>query len=165
MAKKTRDPLSELFDPAARRLLDRAYAAPGQWAGTRVADPNMRQIRYANSHGIYPLAKDDVPGGLAKTRWARAFVRACYHQHKWWSAGGGPGWRSVKRTTYRDAGALVVEVGRAVPARGVIPAGRAVRVKLMAGGSAKARAVSKTPDARIWADGGPAWADPGRRDW
>lgn len=165
MAKKTRDPLSERFDDAARHLLDRAYSAPGQWAGTRLADPSMAHIRYANSLGIYPLARDDVPGGLARTRWARAFVRALYYQHKWWSAGGGPGWRASKRTTFRNAGALVVEVGRAVPARGVIPAGRAVRVKLMAGGNAKARAVAKTPASRIWADQGPAWADPGRRDW
>jgi len=29
----TRDPVSALFDAGARRLLSRAYARPGQWAG------------------------------------------------------------------------------------------------------------------------------------
>ena len=125
----------------------------------------MRHIRYANSLGMYPLAKDDVRGGRAKTRWARAFVRACYDQHKWWSGGPGEGWRLRKRTVAREAQGLRFEVGRAVPARGVIPAGRAVRVMLAEGGAAKARAVAKIPAEQIWANGGPAWADPERRDW
>src|SRR5215475_7592528 len=38
-----RDPVSELFDTGARRLLARAYDAPrGQWVGTVVADPTLR---------------------------------------------------------------------------------------------------------------------------
>lgn len=160
-----RDPLSTLFDEAARRLLSRAYATPGQWAGTRLADPSDAHIRFANSHNIFPLARDDVPGGQARTRWARAYVRALYFQHKWYSAGGTGGWRSSRRTAPRNAGGLVVEVGRALPATGVIPRGRAVRVKLMRGGQAKEAAVAKIPEERIWADGGPAWADPRRRDW
>ena len=160
-----RDPLSELFDDAARRLLSRAYANPGNWVGTRLADPDMRHIRYANARGIYPLSKDTVPGGQAKTRWARAFVRCLYYQHKWWSAGGTSGWRGSKRTAPRESGGLRVEVGNIVVARGVIPRGRAVRVKLERGGQAKAAAVARLPAERVWADQGPAWADPGDRDW
>jgi hypothetical protein len=161
----TRDPLSELLDEGARALLARAYARPGQWAGTVLADPAMAHIRYANSRGIYPLAKDDLPGGEAKTRWGRAFVRALYYQHKWYSGLGQQGWRTSRRTTPRAAGGLVVEVGRVRPAVGVIPRGRAVRVKLERGGQAKAAAVAAKPDSQMWADQGPRWADPERRDW
>ena len=160
-----RDPLSELLDAAARRLLDRAYASPGQWAGTRLADPSIQHIRYANALGIYPLSRDPAVGGEAKTRWARAFTRALYYQHKWYSAGGGPGFRSSRRTAARATGALIVEVGRAMPALGVIPAGRAVRVKLASGGQAKEKAVARKPENQLWVDKGPRWADPGRRDW
>ena len=159
-----RDPVSELFDEAARSLLARAYANPGKWAGTRLADPSVRHIRFAGAYGIYPLARDTATGGEAKTRWARGFVRALYYQHKFYSpTASGRGWS--RRTVARGSGGLVVEVGNVVVARGVIPRGRAVRVKLAAGGAAKARAVARIPEHRTWADQGPRWADPGDRDW
>lgn len=160
-----RDPASELFDAGARRLLSRAYANPGHWAGTRLADPGPRQESYLRAEGIDWRARDDVPGGRARTRWGRAFTRALYYQHKWWSGSGGRGWRTQKRTVARASGGLVVEVGAVKPAVGVIPRGRAVRVKLMPGGASKERAVSKMDETRRWADHGPAWADPARRDW
>lgn len=164
MAIYRRDPLSELFDDAARQLLSRAYANPGRWTGTRLADPGMRHIRYANAHGLYPLARDPQPGGEAKTRWARGFVRALYYQHKHYSpTASGRGWS--RRTAPRASGGLVVEVGRVVPAVGVIPRGRAVRVKLVPGGRAKERAVARMDGERMWAEQGPRWADPGGRDW
>ena len=152
------------MDSEARQLLARAYANPGKWAATRLADPDLSHIRYANSLGMFPLARDTIRGGEAKTRWGRAFVRALYYQHKWESpTASGRGWS--RRTTARTSGGLVVEVGGVVVARGVIPRGRAVRVKLAGGGGAKSAAVARIPAARQWADKGPRWADPGERDW
>jgi hypothetical protein len=148
----TRDPVSELFDAGARRLLDRAYAHPGEWAATRLANPAGRHETWAGARGIDLLGPDPVPGHAARSRWARAFVRALHYQHLWWSAGGGPGWRRKKRTTARESGALVVEVGRALPGgrmRGsALPPGRAVRVKVERGGQAAVAAVHKMPDSR-----------------
>lgn len=159
-----RDPVSEGFDDTARRLLSRAYAAPGQWARMRLFDPSPSAQSFLAGRGITWDERDQVGSGLAKTRWARGFVRSLYYQHKWWSAAGG-GFRAERRATYRRTGALVVEVGRAIPGRGMIPGGRAVRVKLVSGGTAKANAVASTPDRETWANHGPAWADPGQRDW
>jgi hypothetical protein len=169
-----RDPLSELFDAGARRLLDRAYAAPGRWVSTRIADPGPAALARAAAAGIDPLERDDPPvaGGRgidARTRWCRAFVRALYYQHRWYSGGAGRGWRARPRTVPRHAGALRVEVGRAVPALGAIPRGRAVRVRLDAGGQAAEDAVAALPASRrrVTPDGrpGPRWSDPGLRDW
>ena len=159
-----RDPVSELFDQAARSLLARAYARPGKWAASRVADPSPRHRAYLADRGIDPFERDRVGSGMAKTRWARGMVRALYYQHKWWSAAGG-GFRADKRQTYRQTGALVVEVGNVVVARGVIPRGRAIRVMLAPGGQAKVKAAAGVPERETWADQGPAWADPGKRDW
>lgn len=163
-----RDPVSELFDDGARRLLARAYANPGHWAGTRLANPGARHEVFAAAHGINLRARDTVPGGEAHTRWARGFVRALYYQHKWWSATGG-GWRGAKRTVPRQTGGLVVEVGRALPgsrqAGTMLVPGRAVRVKLVRGGQAKDKAVAGMDDKRKWAEQGPRWADPAGRDW
>lgn len=160
-----RDPVSQLFDDGARALLARAYARPGQWAGTRLADPSPRHRSWLSAAGIDWADRDRVPGGEAKTRWARGFVRALYYNHKWYSSLGGGAWRRDRRTVAREAGALVVEVGNVVVARGVIPRGRAVRVKLERGGQAKAGAVARMSEGRTWADQGPRWADPERRDW
>lgn len=164
----TRDPVSELFDPGARALLARAYAAKGRWAGTRLADPGPRHLAWAARVGINVGGPDPAAGGEARSRWARGFVRSLYYQHKWWSDGDG-GFRRTRRIEPRHAGALEVEVGRRVPVLGVIPAGRAVRVRIRPGGQAALRAVKRLPDsARIYSDSGaPAgrWADPNRRDW
>jgi hypothetical protein len=173
-----RDPLSELFDPAARRLLERAYASPGQWAGTRLADPSPRHLAWCAGRGINPFGPDDASvigtkggtkgGTNARTRWARGFVRALYYQHKWWS-GSGTAWRTAKRSVARETGALEVQVGRAVQAYGVFPAGRSVRIRLLRGGQAADRAVRRLADGdRIYADdGSPAgrWSDPELRGW
>jgi hypothetical protein len=169
-----RDPVSELFDDGARRLLARAYANPGHWAGTRLAEPSPSQVQWARAHGITDLlGRDRVTGGEARTRWARAFTRSLYYQHKWWSSSGG-GWRGSRRTVPRQTGGLVVEVGYQLGTTGrvlasgervILRPGRAVRVKLVRGGSAKDRAVAGMDDQRKWADQGPRWADPSGRDW
>ena len=163
-----RDPLSVLFDDGARQLLARAYAAPGQWAGTRLADPSPRHLAYAARLDINPLARDGLPGGAARTRWVRAFVRALYYQHKWY--GGPGGLRASRRTTANPSKAIEVDVGRRVLALGVIPAGHAIRVRVLPGGQKALAAVQREGDGeRIFDDegdpSGGRWADPARRDW
>src|SRR5215469_6661767 len=97
-----RDPVSELFDDGARAFLGRAYAGPGAWHPTRLQDPEPRHVRAFASAGIDVAGPDDAsvpgrPGLHARSRWARGFVRAVYHQHKWHS-GRGPGdWRAGRR--------------------------------------------------------------------
>jgi len=167
-----RDPVSERFDAAARRLLARAYARPNQWVGTRLADPGVRARQFAAARGIDLGAADKggsaiggSRGGLnARTRWARAFVRSLYFCHKYSGRAGRP---------------IQVEVGRHIPASpqfdprnpsaGGFPAGRAVRVKYGQGGKSRERAVRRLADRdRIYADDGSQgrrWADPVRRDW
>jgi hypothetical protein len=158
-----RDPVSVLWDGAAGQLLGRARRARGQWAGTRIADPSPRQrAALLASYGINPDGPDNASaqggrrGGLnARTRWARGFVRAVYYVND--TRHGGPGL------------ALEVEVGVHKPPLGVIPAGRAVRLRVRRGGSVAARAVARKPDSkRIFnGEGVPAgrFSDPALRDW
>lgn len=159
-----RDPVSELLDTGARRLLERAYASPGRWVTTRLADPTPGHRSYFGSVGINVDEADKAGRALnAHTRWARGFVRALYYQHAWFSELGGRGWRRQRRTTERKAGALKVEVGRHMPELGVIPAGRIVRVILYPGGAPARRAAERAPAQYV--GGGQAAADPTRRDW
>lgn len=171
-----RDPVSVLFDFTARRLLERAYARPGEWTGTRLADPPGSTIAHFAAAGIDVTGPDNAPtkGGTrklnARTRWGRAFVRALYYQHKWYSNTGSRGFRDARRMVERQAGALQVDFGRRLPATGVIPAGRAVRIRLMPGGKQAAAAARALPgDQRIFTDsGGTAGASaevPQDRDW
>jgi hypothetical protein len=161
------------FQTAASQLLARAYAAGrNTWVQTRLTDPTPRQVqRWKMSDGIDVTGPDkpSAAGGKgldAKSRWARAFVRALYRQHKNWAG-------------RKPSGSLRVEVGRHVPASpqfdpghpaaGGFPPGRAVRIQVASGGQAALRAVRRQPDSsRIYADNGkPAlrWADAAKRDW
>ncbi len=179
-----RDPVSEPFDAAARRLLAKAYASRGQWASAWLPDPTIRQRTRWAELGITDLTGPDRPstrsssGGLdAKTRWARAFVRSLNYQHKWNSPMSGKAW--ARRSAPRSAGGLRVEVGRHVPASaqfdpadpsaGGLPGRRRVRVQLAAGGAAKTRAVDRLASRdRIYTDAGTPggrWSDPSLRDW
>lgn len=153
------------MDRAARALLARAYHAGGGWAATRLADPSPVQLAYWLMQGINVLGRDPAPaGGMnARTRWCRAFVRAVWYQHKWYS--GDPdtgGWRTVRRTAMRWPG-VQVEVGRHRQVLGVIPAGYVVRVRLADKKAAAAR--GRSEDTWAWADGGARLADPAARDW
>jgi hypothetical protein len=151
-----RDPLSELLDEGARDFLTRVYAARGQWVTTRLADPNPAVDRFARDLlGIDPEGPDDARVRTGKpnpmrSRWARAFARAVYHQHKWY--GGVRGLRSVRRMEpYRRA--LEIEAGRRMPARGIVPAGRIMRARLRPGGKKAISAVVRKPDSqRIYDD-------------
>src|SRR5215469_1747402 len=100
------DPVSVAFYPAARRLLERAYAQRRTWVDVWLPDPTIRQRTRWAGEGIADLTgPDPVPrgGGVnAQTRWARAFIRALYYQHKWNSprrAGGAWERRSAPRAT------------------------------------------------------------------
>jgi hypothetical protein len=172
---RDRDPASGLLDGAARRLLARAYDQPGRWVSTRLADPGPQTRQLLAGWGIRWDAPDNASarnrrGGLnARDRWARAMVRALYYQHKWFSGAPGGGWREQQRAEARHSGALRVDVGPRMPALGVIPAGRQVRVMLAAGGQRSERAVRRLADSdRIYDDAGNTagrWSDPALRDW
>jgi hypothetical protein len=164
--------VSELLDNGARQLLERVYSAPaGEWVMTRLADPPPETVAWAGTLGIALPRKDNAPTASGTrmqcyTRWGRAFTRALYYNHKWF--GGAAEVRRARRMTPYTR-ALEVEFGARRPALGVIPAGRAVRVRVRLGGAAAIRAVQRKPDlARTFADdGAPAgrWSDPAARDW
>lgn len=163
-----RDPISIQFDPAAARLLRRAYEAGGGWAGTYVRNPSLEWQAWAARRGISLLGPDDQPGGMSKTRWARAFVRSVYYLHRW---------------HYTPGRGLVLEARRASPwgrplqyqvnsvriLTGGVVAGRQVRIRTRPGGQAAGAAVDDLPySRRIYAaDGQPAGrhTTPADRDW
>lgn len=164
-----------MLDRGARQLLERAYAQrTGTWVMTRLADPSLEAEALALASWGIVLMAPDVPatqGGTAvnaHTRWGRAFMRALYYQHRWYGDPAHNAMRATRRVQPLGR-PLQVEWGRRVPVRGVIPAGRAVRVRIAAGGKTARRVVAAKPDsARIYDDAGtPAgrWADPALRDW
>jgi len=177
----SRDPVSVTFDTSARRLLERAYSNRGEWVAVWLPDPTIRQRSRWIGEGINVDAPDPLPAGggvNAHTRWARAFVRSVYYQHRQWSPRkiGGP-W--ARRTTPRDAGGLRIQVGRHIvaspqfdpahPERGGLPPRRRVRLQLAAGGRAKQAAVARLGNRdRIYTEsGGQAarFAEVSYRDW
>jgi hypothetical protein len=96
-------------------------------------------------------------------------MRALWYQHRQF----GPG---IARDGVRDSrrmtpygGALQMEWGRRLPALGVIPAGRAVRVRAAHGGATARRVVQSKPvAARIYTDHGDQggrYAVAAQRDW
>jgi hypothetical protein len=72
----TRDPLSEWFDAAALRLLQRAYTAKGQWTGVYLAPPTVPQRARAAAYGFPDLTVGRDRWG--EVRWVRAFKRSAY---------------------------------------------------------------------------------------
>jgi hypothetical protein len=138
---------------------------------TRLADPERSHEAWAGGLGITLMGPDEATTANgtrnnAHTRWGRAFVRSLYFNHRWY--GDRKGMRGERRTVPWGT-PLQVEWGRRVPARGVIPAGRAVRIRIAAGGKTKLRVVrAKRDSERIYDDAGRTagrWADPTKRDW
>lgn len=174
-----RDPVSELFDATARRLLARVYRLPkGAWAGVRVAPPPARTAAWAAGMGIDLSGPDNASAEGshydARTRWLRAFLRSLHYQHKWYSDARGGGLRDEKRTTPASTGALQIEVGGWLApvmrdGRITVAGGHAVRARLRYGGKTARRVVQSMPDSkRIWTDEGhPAgrFSNPALRDW
>jgi hypothetical protein len=167
VAGSKRDPVSEQFDDAAARLLRRAYAAPGAWAGTYVRNPGPAWLVWGARHRISLLGPDTAPGGAARTRWARAFVRSCYYLHKHhYRPGQGLVLTEARASTWPAP--LEYRVGRVKINTGGVVLGRLVQVRLAPAAGA-ADAVAALPGSRrIYnEDGTPGgrFADPADRDW
>lgn len=165
----TRDPVSEQFDTAAAKLLRAAYKNKGKWVGTYLKNPTPQWQVWAARNGIRLLGKDTAAGGKAKTRWARAFVRAIYYLHQWHYYETRGLVLDERRTTKNHSTAIEYQVGsvRITPAGKVV--GRYVRVRALPGGTTAQRAVERKPDSqRIFESGGglgERWADQDKRDW
>jgi hypothetical protein len=154
-----RDPVSVSFDAAAARLLRRAYERPGEWAGTYVRNPPPEWTAWAVRNGISLLGPDSAPGGQARTRWARAFIRSAYYQHRWhYYPGRGLDLSDRRASPWGRPLQYQVGTVRLTPAGVVV--GRAVRVRTRPGGAAAQRAAAGLPDSRrIYTAGG----EPGGR--
>jgi hypothetical protein len=172
-----RDPVSVLLDRGARELLARVYSAPrGQWVMTRLADPTERHHAWGRAHG-WDLDGPDNAQTLsgkhinAHTRWGRAFMRALWYQHRQYGPEPGRGARGIRasRRTVPTGIPLQIEWGRRMPELGVIPAGRAVRVRVAYGGRTARRVVeAKATADRIYTDDGGQggrFSVAERRDW
>lgn len=162
--------MSESFDGAAARLLARAHSRRGRWVGTSVANPGADWERYARAAGMGRLlGPDPQPGGLARTRWVRGFVRSLYYLHKNFYYEGRGLDLAQRRNAANPSRALEFQVGLVRIDKGGLVRGRAVRIRLRDGGAEALGAVQELPDsARIYDNSGaPAgrWADPARRDW
>lgn len=157
-----RDPASVWLDSGAQELLRRVYAADrGVWIGTRLADPGPQLRLWLAAEGIDWRGPDNpsttgTRGGLdARDRWMRAFVRSIYYNHRWFT--GGRGVQADKRMVAHRADALEIDVGRRVIPRGIIPAGRAVRVRVRQGGRSAYQAARRKGDQdRVFDDAGNA---------
>ena len=162
-----RDPVSEQFDAAAARLLRRAYKTPGAWVGTYVRNPGPAWIVWGARHRISLLGPDTAPGGAARTRWCRAFIRSCYylHKHHYWP-GRGLVLHDQRASTWPAP--LQYRVGRVRIKPGGVVVGRLVQVRLAPPDTARAAAGRLPGSRRIYeSDGTPGgrWADPAGRDW
>lgn len=144
------DPVSVPFEPAAARALERARKARGEWVPIPLAEPTDGQRRRILARwGIDVRGPDTATGRAARTRWARAYVRAINRVNK--RQGGGP---------------IIVQVGQRVNLGGR-PA-RAVRIATRKGGRAAYDAARAKPATQRIYDGGKPgarWADPSLRDW
>lgn len=152
--------------PAAR-LLRRAYKTPGSWVGTYVRNPGPAWLVWGARHRVNLLGADNAPGGEARTRWCRAFVRSCFwlHKHHYWP---GRGLVLTEARTGTWPAPLEYRVGRVKINSGGVVAGRLVQVRLAPAAGA-ASAVAALPDSkRIYTgDGAPGgrFSDPADRDW
>jgi len=166
----TPDPMSIPFEAPARQLLARAYARPGRFVTTPVwANPGPQAQAYAAAHGVTgdllgPDPVHDGSGGLnCRTRWARAFIRAVYREHK----------------HGRGYGAIHPEVGRYIPASpqydpdnpsaGGFPPGRAIRIMYQPSNAKAREYMARQPDsAKAFDPNGykaGRYSDPSKRDW
>jgi hypothetical protein len=192
-----RDPVSLLLDRGAREMLARVYAARrGEWVMTRLADPTPRHLAWGRANG-WDLFGPDNAATLsgrhinAHTRWGRAFMRALWYQHKWYGPPAGSRAHASYMASEKRAAAqagrtavreerrlhpttipLQIEWGRRLPgsARGrMLPAGRAVRIRIAYGGKTALRVVqAKRRDDRIYlnnGDQGGRFSIAADRDW
>lgn len=166
--------MSVAFDASARRLLERAYESRGTWVHAWLPDPDLRQRTRWLEEGINVGGPDPLPagGGVdARTRWARGFVRALYHQAAWYAPDRGSTRMRSERRTAQASAPLRVQVGRHLPASpgGGMPARRRVRVMIARSGRARDQAVARLGNAdRIYTPAGKhaaRYAAETYRDW
>ncbi len=144
-----RDPVSELFDRGAARLLARAYERPGYWAGTRVKPPDARHVAFALRRGINVFRPDPAAGD----RWTRGFIRSVYHLNTWYVWGGQLQGR--RRRMYKNPSGLRYEVG-------TYRQGWPVRIMVVTGGSS---GYGRVPASRSYTRSEAARSTPEDRDW
>lgn len=142
----TRDPLSEWFDGAARKLITRAYKRRGEWVGVYLAPPTLDQRARAAMLGIYDLYERDRWG---EVRWVRAFKRAVYYQLKQHGWSDAPRW-DQERVSEWPAVALEWETGKRVTRRNWLDRRWAIRVRLHDGGPAARRAAQAKAAGQQW---------------
>lgn len=142
----TRDPLSEWFDPAARRLIRRAYARRGQWVGVYLAPPTLEQRARAAVLGVWDLYERDRWG---EQRWVRAYKRAVYWQLRMHGWHDGPRFAETRASPW-PAVALEWQTGRRVTRANWAGRRWAIRVRLHDGGQAAARAAAARPASEQW---------------
>lgn len=149
-----RDPVSVWFDAPARRLVERAYAVKGQWAGVYLGPPGPAQLAELAALGISPWGRDR----WGEVRWVRGFKRAVFWQLNHYGTvrelaaepnlaanAAGAGWVAPVRGQW-ETGALVRKAGW--PTRR-----RAVRFRIHAGGAATSRiGKEETPARERWID-------------
>jgi hypothetical protein len=145
-----RDPVSELFDRGATRLLERAYARPGAWAGTRVKPPAPEQVAFALYRGINVFRPDPQAGD----RWTRAFLRSLYHLNTWYFWGGQL--QAGHRRMSKNPQAIRYQVGTRNPQ------GWPVRVMVVPGGG---RGYAQVPGRDSYVRDAAVRSDPMARDW
>jgi hypothetical protein len=145
----SRDPLSVWFDPAAARLLARAYSNRSQWTGVYLAPPTPLQRAHASRIGIYDLGERDKWG---EVRWVRAFKRSVYHNHRMYGYAGDfrPG---EQRISDQAGTSLEWQTGQRVLKAGWPSRRWAIRVRIHpAGPAALAAAERKVPASKRWTD-------------
>lgn len=160
MAEFDRDPVSVQFDDAARRLLQRAYANPGQWTGTYLARPNPVWRAWARYRGIDLESRDR----WGEVRWVRAFKRSCYWNLAWYGYAGHLG--AARRVSKSDGKAMLWETGNLVRKQGWPGRRYAIRIKLVPGGrAAENHTRHELPPAQRYTVSDAARSTIADRDW
>jgi len=103
-----RDPVSQMFDPAARRALARCYRAPGRWVPVRLPRLGARLFIRWLTRGVDLRERD--PWDPSIDRYVRGFVRACYYSHRW--HGSHEGFRRERRAAPFEGLVLVYRAER-----------------------------------------------------
>jgi hypothetical protein len=129
----TRDPVSVQFDPLARRALNRCYKSPGRWQPV-VLPPLTARVYVAWYARNIDLRERD-PWDSNLNRYNRAFVRACFYQHKHY--GDFDGLRTQRRTAPFEGFALVFDGGATL---------RGGRIRLMTAEKGDRRLPRKRPE-------------------
>lgn len=161
-----RDPVSELFDGGAARLLRRAYLVKPAWAGTPVTPPTLEHYQWAYRIGIDLTELSQIGDNPDPVnRWLRGFVRSCYYLHKWfYYESTGTLELARKRMAPADTRALRYEIGqRARRIEGTRFYGTPVRIRLMSGLDGKA--IGKVPRDRRYTVNENMRSLPEDRDW